>query len=104
MDKKQKMKLPNSAKKHIRIEKARIRREFLSLEEQKEQIRKVYQKFEYMFPKPKTEPKKADKKIKIQKESIKKVKVKKAPAEQLKTTKTNTKKTDKAKRKTIKNR
>lgn len=37
--------MPNSIRKHIRREKARIRREFLDIKEQKEQINKLYDKF-----------------------------------------------------------
>ncbi len=40
-----KKKLPKSLKKYIRKEKARIRREVLDLEEQKELIGKLYQRF-----------------------------------------------------------
>ena len=67
MDQKQKMKLPAGVKKHIRIEKARIRHDFLSREDVREQIEKLYNKFEYFILKPKQEIKKiikqADKKI-----------------------------------------
>ena|SRR3989338_7520393 len=71
MDQKQKMKLPAGVKKHIRIEKARIRHDFLSKEDMKEQIEKLYNKFEYFILKPKQEIKKiinppaggADKKV-----------------------------------------
>ena len=67
MDQKQKMKLPAGVKKHIRIEKARIRHDFLSKEDIKEQIEKLYNKFEYFILKPKQEIKKiiklADKKV-----------------------------------------
>ncbi len=37
--------LSKSLRKHIRLEKARIRRETLGLKEQQEQISKLYQKF-----------------------------------------------------------
>ncbi len=36
------MKIPNSTRKHIRKEKARIRRTVFDLEEQKKQIEKLY--------------------------------------------------------------
>ena len=36
---------PKSIRKHIRFQKARIRREVLSLEEQEKQIEQLYQKF-----------------------------------------------------------
>lgn len=89
--------LPLSVKKHIRKEKARIRREFLSLGEQEEQIKKVYQKFEHVPLLPKEEPKKVDvKKVKPQ------IKAKTTSVIKQKTTKTNIKKIDKAKRKTKK--
>jgi hypothetical protein len=39
-----KRKLPRSIRKHIRKEKARIRREFLDFKKQKEEIEKLYQK------------------------------------------------------------
>src|SRR3989338_6535189 len=69
MDQKQKMKLPAGVKKHIRIEKARIRHDFLSREDVREQIEKLYNKFEYFILKPKQEIKKiikqADKKISL---------------------------------------
>ena len=42
---KKKMRLPKSIRKHIREEKARIRREVLDLEEQKRLIRELYEKF-----------------------------------------------------------
>ena len=58
MDQKQKMKLPAGVKKHIRIEKARIRHDFLSREDVREQIEKLYNKFEYFILKPKQEIKK----------------------------------------------
>ena len=74
MDKKQISTLPLSVRKHIRQEKARIRREFSDLGEQEEQIKKIYQKFVYMFPKLKIKLKKVDKKTKIQKGGIKKTK------------------------------
>jgi len=41
-----KKKLPKSARKHIRKEKARIRREISSLEKQKKLIKELRQKFE----------------------------------------------------------
>ena len=41
-----KKKLPNSIRKHIRKEKARIRREIFSVEKQQEKIKKLYQKFD----------------------------------------------------------
>jgi len=37
--------LSKSLRKHIRLEKARIRREVLGLEEQQEQVSKLYEKF-----------------------------------------------------------
>jgi len=40
-----KKKLPKSLRKYIRKEKARIRREVLDLKEQRELIKKIYQKF-----------------------------------------------------------
>lgn len=40
-----KKKMPKSLRKHIRNEKARIRREVLDLNEQKEQINKLYEQF-----------------------------------------------------------
>ena len=40
-----KTKLPKSVRKHIRKEKARIRREILDSEEQKEKIRQILEKF-----------------------------------------------------------
>ena len=40
-----KKKMPKSIRKHIRQEKARIRREVLNLKKQKELINKLYQKF-----------------------------------------------------------
>src|SRR3989338_4514866 len=67
MDQKQKMKLPAGVKKHIRIEKARIRHDFLSKEDIKEQIEKLYNKFEYFILKPKQEIKKI---IKLKKQII----------------------------------
>lgn len=39
------MKMPNSIRKYIREEKSHIRREFLSIKEQKEKIDKLYQSF-----------------------------------------------------------
>lgn len=45
MEKKIKISLPRGARKHIRHEKARIRREFLDKKEQEVQIKKVYEKF-----------------------------------------------------------
>jgi predicted transcriptional regulator len=36
-------KMPNSVRKYIRGEKARIRREFLNIKEQREKINKLYQ-------------------------------------------------------------
>ena len=39
-----KKRLPNSLRKYIRQEKARIRRQFLDLEEQKRQIAELYKK------------------------------------------------------------
>lgn len=39
-----KIKMPNSIKKYIRSEKARIRRESFSLKEQKEKVDKLYQR------------------------------------------------------------
>lgn len=42
---KNKKKLPKSIRKYIRKEKARIRREFFDLEEQKKQIAELYKKF-----------------------------------------------------------
>lgn len=38
-------KLPKSARKHLRQQKARIRREGLNIEEEKKQVSKLYQKF-----------------------------------------------------------
>jgi len=38
-------KLPKSIRKYIRFEKSRIRREFLDIKKQKEEIDKIYQKF-----------------------------------------------------------
>ena len=43
--KKKKKKMPKSVRKHIRLEKARIRRENLSLKKQQELIDQLYQKF-----------------------------------------------------------
>ena len=40
-----KKRLPKSARKHIRKEKARIRRQFFDIKEQEELIKKLYQKF-----------------------------------------------------------
>lgn len=40
-----KKKLPRSIRKHIRKEKARIRREVLGLKKQEEEISRLYQKF-----------------------------------------------------------
>lgn len=40
-----KKRLPQSIRKHIRQEKARIRREFLDPKEQEKQINNLYQKF-----------------------------------------------------------
>jgi len=40
-----KKKLPKSIRKFIRLEKARIRRQFLDLKEQEELINNLYQKF-----------------------------------------------------------
>ncbi len=40
-----KKKLPKNIRKHIRKEKARIRREIFDLEEQKKLINQLYQKF-----------------------------------------------------------
>jgi len=40
-----KKRLPKSAKKYIRKEKARIRRQFFDIKEQEELIKKLYQKF-----------------------------------------------------------
>lgn len=41
----EKRKIPKSLRKHIRLEKARIRREVLDLKEQGKQIQELYKKF-----------------------------------------------------------
>ncbi len=46
MKNKDKKKMPYSLRKHIRREKARIRREVLDPKKQKEKIDKLYQKFQ----------------------------------------------------------
>lgn len=55
---KQKVALPRSVQKHIRKQKARIRREFLDEAQRKEQIEKLYQKF--VVPVLKKKPKKVE--------------------------------------------
>lgn len=42
-----KKRMPNSVRKFIRREKARIRREVLTVKEQKEQINKLYEKIDH---------------------------------------------------------
>jgi len=44
-------KLPRSVRKYIRQEKARIRREIWDLKKQKEEIKKLYQRFQKIKPK-----------------------------------------------------
>lgn len=66
-------KLPRSIKKHIRKEKARIRRDVLDVKKQKESIEEIHQKF---FKKPSEELKesKPDQKVKSLKKELKGVK------------------------------
>ena len=78
MDHQEKMKLPSSVKKHIRKEKARIRREFFSNDDIRTQIDKLYDRFEYFVPKPK-KPEVEKTKEQKSKKTIKKVS-KKAPS------------------------
>jgi hypothetical protein len=56
-----KNKMPRSVRKHIRNEKARIRREFSSTKEQKERISKLYQGFSKQEATVKAEEKKEEK-------------------------------------------
>lgn len=69
MNKKQKMRLPASVKKHIRKEKARIRRDFLSDETRDDLIKKLYAKFnDYINESEKEKEQKNDK---LEKKEIK---------------------------------
>lgn len=56
-----KNKMPRSIRKHIRNEKARIRREFSNTKEQKERISKLYQGFSKQEATVKAEAKKEEK-------------------------------------------
>lgn len=76
MNKHQKIKLPASVRKHIRQEKAHIRREFLDEEKSRGLIEKLYKKFSHYVNEP--EDKKHHQGIKLEKKKLdKKTTVKK---------------------------
>lgn len=71
MPEKRRKRLSKSIRKHIRIEKARIRREFLDLKEQERQIKELYQRF---LPGQESKAVKKEKEIKEKPDLVKKKK------------------------------
>ena len=96
MNKQQIKKLPSGIRKHIREEKARIRREFLSDEKRTEEIRVLYDRF-ISYRK-----KKSDTKNKKEAKPKKKSNKKNSPKKTKKTTKKKAKKSTQKKTKTKK--
>jgi len=96
MNKEQKMKLSASIKKHIRREKARLRREFFDEKKYKEMVDELYEKFNYspksstakkeIKPKKKAQSAKAKPKDKIKKSVTSKKAGKKEKKDKQKTT------------------